>query len=172
MSGARRKKRKPVIEPISPEEIHERQERCENWPFDLSTMVFPHVREQFERWSREICCPLNWCFFSFLTVLCGMIGPSLYVQLCPTWTEPIIMYVLNIGEPGSGKSPLYRRLLESLRYLENQLGMNPNKNQQLFVQNFTIEALAQTLSANDRTILLYDEYLQLENKMDKDGAVT
>jgi hypothetical protein len=174
MSSVRKKKgRKPATEPITQLELQARQERCENWPFDLSLMVFPHVAELFENWSSELSCPLQWCFFSFLTVFSGMIGPSLYVQLLRgTWTEPIIMYTLNIGAPGSGKSPLYRKLHEALRVVENNLGMDPRRNKQIFLQGFTVEALAQTLSSNDRTILLYDEYLQLENKMDKDGQVT
>lgn len=88
-------------------------------PFDLSSMgpLEPLASEL----AKAKGAPVDYVTLSLLTAAAGCIGATRAVSPHAGWTEPAILWTVNVGSPSAGKSPAMDAVLSPLRALEAEL---------------------------------------------------
>ena len=107
---------------------------------------------------------------TLLPVAASLIGTSAKVQLWNNWTEPSIVWTMNIAPTGSMKSPAMDVIINPLWGLESMRNSNPESDEvkDYIVSDFTMESLIQVHSLNPRGLLAFrdelDGFFQSMNK--------
>ena len=70
----------------------------------------------------EACsAPVDYVAAALLSEASALIGNSRWVMAWPGWNEPPILWLANVGNPSSGKSPAQDAVVNLLRTLEDEL---------------------------------------------------
>ncbi|HTR85285.1 MAG TPA: DUF3987 domain-containing protein [Reyranella sp.] len=111
-----------------------------------------------------------------LASVAALSGAGVRVQVSPTWSEPLVLWLALVGSPSSGKSPALAALREPLGRIEQAMREidamhrtdedgedggdgKPVVPRQLIVADATMEALADVVAGNPRGVILWRDEL-------------
>lgn len=145
-------------------------------------LVVPQLIEYADLVSKDRCVPPEYVVGAILATLSASIGVTRRVRLAADWLEYPSVWSCLVGDPGSGKTPSARKVLETTRERhgvsrrryardmqefedekqdyaskpKNQRGIPPKEPalKNIIVSDITLEAVAHELERNPRGLLL------------------
>lgn len=122
---------------------------------------FPlHLLGSFwSEWCEEVAAganaPVDYVAASLLTVAGALIGNARTIT-AGGWSEPPIIWTVQIGNPSSGKSPALDPLLGIIERLEATLPYDTDK---IVIDDVTVKAMAEIAQHNPKGLLLFRDEL-------------
>jgi hypothetical protein len=139
-------------------------------PFPVNVLP-PVIKKFISEGAASIGCDPVAIALPLLAALASTIGNTRRLKIKSDWLAPPILWAVIIGRSGSQKSPGFKLALRPLETIQAEIlsewkqrmeaGVNPavHSLERLTVGDTTIEALADTLAANPRGLLLKSEEL-------------
>ncbi len=146
--------------------------------------VFPEkIQDIICDWHRCFQLPVDFYAASVLAVASAAIGNSYRIRIKEGHTEPAILWPVLVGPSSLGKTPAIRTAMDPLKEIEREYRRqyvlaqqeaqnDPDnhtevKRRKVILNNATLEAISQVLSANPKGVLLFqDEILGWIEGMD------
>ena len=73
--------------------------------------------------AKGTSAPVDYVACSLIPAAAALIGNARNIVLGPDWKEPPILWMCQVGDPSSGKSPALESVMSILRELERELGV-------------------------------------------------
>ena len=144
---------------------------CNEWkPFPVNVLP-PVIKKFVSEGAASIGCDPAAIALPLLAALASTIGNTRRLKIKRGWLAPPIIWTVIIGRSGSQKSPAFKFAMKPLetiqveilsdweKRLESGADATENPLERLTIGDTTIEALADTLAANHRGLLLKSEEL-------------
>lgn len=113
----------------------------------------------WSEWCEEVAAgansPVDYVAAGLLTVAGALIGNARTIT-AGGWSEPPIIWTVQIGNPSSGKSPALDPLLGIVERLEASL---PYQNDKIVIDDVTVKAMAEIAQHNPKGLLLFRDEL-------------
>lgn len=119
------------------------------FPLDaVPTVLRPYIQQAAE----TISCPLDYVGVPLLVALGSAIGRTRCIEVRDDWREYASLYAMVIGDSGTAKTPALREALLPILQL-------PDDHGSAWINDTTVEALAQLMQEKSRGITLYRDEL-------------
>ena len=141
-------------------------QRVANIPYDYSTMFHPPVYEFLRHKANSLGSSLGYLVPSLLTSTAYLLANKSAHLMIANHLQPINLYMMFVGYPGTGKSPAVQSVIKSLQNVDCI-------DAETLISSTTSSALTKTLSKQGKAFLASPELYDVLNKLlknDEDNA--